>query len=147
MAISHGDHPLTRIERPPICNPGTQSETTTMNTATTTSPVSSTEEVFKRHLQAFAEGLDALVSDYTDESCILLADRRISGVPAIRKFFADFLQSIQPGFWEAFKVERNEVQGEVAYLVWSAKPFVPLATDTLHVKNGKILVQTFTVLA
>ncbi|WP_267884222.1 hypothetical protein [Paracidovorax citrulli] len=34
--------------------------------------------------------------------------------------------------------------GEVAYLVWEAKPFVPMATDTLYVRDGKIAVQTFT---
>lgn len=109
--------------------------------------VRNTHEVFDNHLQAFAQGLDALVSDYAEDSTIILPDRTVHGMTAIRQFFADFLQGIQPGFWEAFKITRQAVNGEIAYLVWEAKPFVTMATDTLQVRNGKINVQTFTPFA
>jgi hypothetical protein len=36
------------------------------------------------------------------------------------------------------------IEGEIAYLTWSAEPFVRLATDTLLVRDGKIVAQTFT---
>lgn len=107
----------------------------------------STREVFDHHLQAFAQGIDALASDYSEDSTIILPDRTLHGLTAIRQFFADFLQGIQPGFWEAFKITRQAVDGEIAYLVWEAKPFVTMATDTLQVRNGKINVQTFTPFA
>lgn len=116
-------------------------DTATAKTAATT------HQVFEHHLQAFAEGVDALVSDYTEQSVIQLPDTTLRGLTQIRKFFADFLASIQPGFWEAFQIKRQDVEGDIAYLVWSAQPFVTMATDTLYVRDGKILVQTFTPFA
>jgi len=110
----------------------------------TATKAASTQQVFDHHLQSFALGLDALLSNYTDESVIQLPDKTLRGLSAIRQFFADFLASIQPGFWEAFSIQRQTVEGDIAYLVWSAKPFVVMATDTLYVRNGKIAVQTFT---
>jgi hypothetical protein len=41
-------------------------------------------------------------------------------------------------------MNRQEIVGEVAYIHWERKPWFPLATDTFVVRNGKILVQTFT---
>lgn len=101
-------------------------------------------QVFDHHLQAFAEGLDSLVSDYTESSVIVLPDATYAGLAQIREFFSGFIESIQPGFWEAFRIRRQSVEGDVAYLVWEAKPFVELATDTLLIREGVIVVQTFT---
>lgn len=112
-----------------------------------TKKVASTHEVFDHHLQAFALGLDALVSDYTEQSVIQLPDKTLRGLTEIRQFFSDFLGSIQPGFWESFQIKRQAVEGDTAYLVWDAKPFVAMATDTLYVRDGKIRVQTFTPFA
>lgn len=109
--------------------------------------VRSTQEVFTHHLGAFAQGLDALVSDYSEQSCILLQHSTITGLDGIRRFFDGFLKDIQPGFWEAFKIQRQEVRGDVAYLVWEARPFIALATDTLLVRDGRIRIQTFTAFA
>lgn len=109
--------------------------------------VRNTHEVFDHHLQAFAQGLDALVSDYTEQSSIVLQDQTITGLAGIRQFFDGFMKSIQPGFWEAFRIVRQDVTGDIAYLVWEARPFVGLATDTLLIRDGKIAVQTFTALA
>ena len=106
-----------------------------------------THQVFDHHLQAFAEGLDAIVSDYTDRSVILLPDATHAGLTAIRGFFAGFLASTPPGFWEAFRIVHQSVEGDVAYLVWEARPFVERATDTLVIRHGAIEVQTFTPFA
>ncbi len=111
---------------------------------TTAKKVADIRQVFDHHLQSFALGLDALMSDYSDESVIQLPDRTLRGLSEIRQFFSDFLASIKPGFWEAFHVQRQVIEGDIAYLVWDAKPFVALATDTLYVRDGKIVVQTFT---
>ena len=107
----------------------------------------STQDVLAHHLQAFAQGIDALVSDYAEGSSIVLQNATISGLVGIRKFFDDFLKQIKPGFWEAFRIQRQEVCGDVAYLVWEAKPFIAMAADTLLVRDGKIQVQTFTAFA
>jgi len=105
-----------------------------------------TKAVFDHHLGAFAQGLDALVSDYTDESIIVTPDAAHKGLNEIRAFFQAFLESATPEFWKEFKIASRSVHGEIAYLVWSSRPSVPMATDTLLVRNGKILVQTFTLL-
>jgi ketosteroid isomerase-like protein len=118
-----------------------------MTVTPSTAPVRSPREVFAHHLGAFAEGLDALVSDYSEDASICLKDQTITGLDGIRAFFDAFLKGIQPGFWESFDIVRQEVNGDVAYLVWAAAPFVTLATDTMLIRDGKIHVQTFTVLA
>jgi len=103
-----------------------------------------TKTVLDHHLGAFAKGLDEIMKDYTASSVILTHDQRYQGIAAIRSFFDGFLQSVKPGFWEAFKISAQAIDGDVAYLVWEAKPFVNHATDTLVIRQGKIAVQTFT---
>lgn len=38
----------------------------------------------------------------------------------------------------------HAVEGEIAYVVWKADPFIPTAADTFLIRDGKILVQTVT---
>lgn len=125
---------------------GGNNEENTVSDVMESHRVRSTQEVFAHHLEAFAQGLDALLADYTEQSSIVLQSGTITGLPAIRRFFEDFLKDIRLGFWEAFKIQRQEVCADVAYMVWEAKPFVAMATDTLLVRDGKIHVQTFTTL-
>ena len=103
-----------------------------------------TNEVFDHHLGAFAKGLDELMKDYDEKSVIVTPDKLFRGQDEIRGFFKSFLDGAKPAFWEAFKVTSKSTEGEIGYLAWEAKPFVTLATDTLFVKDGKVLVQTFT---
>jgi len=103
-----------------------------------------TQRVFAHHLGSFSEGIDSIVSDYTEQSVLLTPDATYRGLEQIRDFFDGFLKSASQEFWDAFKIGTQGIEGEIAYMTWSAEPFVPLATDTLLVRNGKILVQTFT---
>ncbi|RYF37059.1 MAG: nuclear transport factor 2 family protein [Comamonadaceae bacterium] len=103
-----------------------------------------TATVLQHHLGAFAKGLDELMRDYAASSVILTHDKHYRGLAQISGFFDGFLKSIKPGFWEAFKITAQSIDRDVAYLVWEAKPFVNIATDTLVVRGGKIAVQTFT---
>jgi hypothetical protein len=105
---------------------------------------SATQNVLEHHLGAFAKGLDELMRDYSAASVILTHDKKYRGVTEIRGFFDGFLQSVKPGFWEAFKINAQAIDRDVAYLVWEAKPFVNIATDTLVIRHRKIVVQTFT---
>ena len=114
------------------------------NSAVATNTVSITEQVFHHHLGAFAEGIDSLMDDYTDNSIIITPTGNYVGLGEIRAFFEAFLASATPEFWSAFKVTGQFVQDDVAYLTWSAVPFVPMATDTLVVRNARIVIQTFT---
>ena len=42
---------------------------------------------------------------------------------------------------------RQEVIGDVAYILWEAKPWFPMATDTFIVRDGKFVMQTFAAYA
>lgn len=100
--------------------------------------------VFDHHLGAFAQGIDAILADYTEDSVVFTPSATYRGLKDIRAFFQAFLDGATPEFWQAFKVEQKQVDGAIAYLVWSSMPSVPKATDTLFIREGKIAVQTFT---
>jgi hypothetical protein len=104
---------------------------------------SQTEAVLHRHLQAASEGVDAVMQDYVDESVLITHDATHRGRVEIRQFFTELLEGASKGFINAFKMNRQEVTGELAYILWEAKPWFPFATDTLLVRNGKIVLQTF----
>lgn len=106
-----------------------------------------TQKVFNHHLGAFAEGIDALMADYADDSVIATPTGNHVGKAEIRAFFQKFLNDATPEFWAAFKVGTQYVKEDIAYLTWSAEPFVPMATDTLLVRNDRIWIQTFTPFA
>ncbi|TLU74000.1 nuclear transport factor 2 family protein [Lichenicoccus roseus] len=104
-------------------------------------------EVLDHHLGAFAEGVDAVLSDYTPDAVLITPEATYHGATAIWRFFDQFIARGTPAFWSAFTIERREVVGDVAYITWSAHPAVTLATDTFVVVAGKIVVQTYTPLA
>lgn len=103
-----------------------------------------TQRVFAHHLAAFGDGIDAVLSDYTEQSVLLTPDATYRGLQQIREFFDAFLKGASPEFWAAFSLGTQVIEGEVAYMTWSAGPFMPLATDTLLIRGGRIQVQTFT---
>jgi hypothetical protein len=68
--------------------------------------------------------------------------RRGSG--EIRSLFGSLVADLPPG--SAFEVSQQIIEEEIAYVVWSAesgKLKIPFATDTLIVRDGKIIAQTF----
>ena len=104
----------------------------------------STEDVLRNHLVAAKEGVDAIMQDYTDESVLLTQGATYHGLDEIHQFFSALLDGLPTGFFDDFQMNRQEVTGELAYILWERKPWFPLATDTFVVRNGKILFQTFT---
>ena len=103
----------------------------------------STQDTLMRHLNALAGGVDTIMRDYTESSVLLTPQGPHRGLAGIRAFFAGFLAASPPELLAAFTLERQDVVGEVAYIVWKAEPYIPLATDTFVIRDGKILVQTF----
>jgi ketosteroid isomerase-like protein len=100
-------------------------------------------ETLQHHLEALvAQDIDAIVSDYTDESVLITPDVTIRGTSELRDFFTDALKAM-PGFVDAIALNRQEIEGDVAYIVWTAPGFMTLGTDTFLVRDGKIVVQTF----
>ncbi len=107
------------------------------------SQVPSPEAIVEHHIQALQqEDVDAVLQDYTDESVIVTQTAIYRGFDELREFFAETLKMVPEGFWDAYTTTRQEVVGEILYDVWEAKPWFPCGTDTLLIRNGKILVQT-----
>jgi len=104
-----------------------------------------TEATLNHHIQAAVAGdLDGILSDYTEDSVIYSQSGPARGLAGIREFFGEFLKNKPPGFPEDVEMLRQDVEGEVAYIVWKCGDALPLATDTLLVRDGKIKAQTFT---
>ena len=87
----------------------------------------STEGTLNRHLQAIAQGADAIMADYTEESVLFTQNGPFVGLAAIRGFFEAFIAGAPPELIPAVRVTRADVHGEVAYIIWQAEPFIPLA--------------------
>jgi ketosteroid isomerase-like protein len=107
----------------------------------------STQSTLEHHLQAFGEGIDSIMQDYTEDSVVVIPEATYRGLEEIRTFFTAFVESLPEGIWDAFQMNRQEVVGEVAYILWEAQPWIPLGTDTFVVRDGKIMYQTFAAYA
>lgn len=116
------------------------------DTATAVRPMS-TEGVLRNHLRAATLGVEAIMQDYAEESVLITHDATYRGRAEIRRFFTGLLEQLPAGFFEAMTMIRQDVIGEVAYILWERRPHVPRATDTFVVRNGKILFQTYTATA
>lgn len=102
-----------------------------------------TEAVLLRHLQAATAGVDAVMADYTESSVVITPDGTYRGLAEIREYFTTLLEGAFRGFIKSFKMIRQDVAGDVAFIVWDAPPWFHHATDTFVIGNDKILVQTF----
>jgi ketosteroid isomerase-like protein len=105
----------------------------------------STQSVLDHHLNAFREGLDAIMSDYTNESVFFTPQATLIGIQPIRDFFHAFLTSSPPELISAMTLSKAEVNGDHAYIHWKADPFIPFASDTFAIRDGKIVMQSFAV--
>ena len=106
-----------------------------------------TRQILEHHLGALAAGdLDAILSDYTDDSTLIGPDGAVKGTRAIRAFFESGLDSLfKPGTYE-FTMDTLQVADDIAYIVWHANcasADIVFATDTFLIRDGKIAVQTF----
>ena len=102
-----------------------------------------TQAVVEHHLGAVAEGMDALMGDFTDQSVIITPDATFTGIAEIRGFFEAFVAGLPEGFMDSFKVTKTVYVGEIGYILWEAKPWFVMGTDTFTVRDNKIMVQTF----
>ncbi len=99
------------------------------------------------HLEAFGAGdVDEVPKDYTGDSVLLTPNGPVRGLDELRAAFTDFLTGLfAPGTY-MLDLDRMEIAGDVAYIVWhadGAAASVPIATDTFVVRDGVIAVQTF----
>ena len=93
------------------------------------------KEVIMRHLNSFLDNnLDALLSDYTNESVLIIS-----------AFFVDFSLNF-PKEESHFVLDKVVANNDLVYILWHAKTSrlqVPIGSDTFIIKDGKIYQQTF----
>ena len=104
------------------------------------------ESILAHHLEALGQGdIDAILTDYAEDAIIFAPHGIIRGLNAIRAVFTNFVKNSPPELLPAFKIVRQEIVDEVAYIIWEAKPFIAMATDTFIFRDGKISVQTYAI--
>lgn len=105
-----------------------------------------TQKVWEHHRSAFlSKNIDDIMEDYTEDSVVATHDQVNRGLAEIRLFFDIFIKTTEPVFWDVFKTQAKMIAGPVAYLVWEAKPYVAMGTDTFVIRDNKILTQTITM--
>ena len=101
----------------------------------------STQDVLRHHLDALAtQDIDAVVSDYAQNASLITPEATVTGPTALHDFFTEILKAM-PGITDALSIDRTEIVGEVAYIVWHAPGFALLGTDTFLVRDGRIVTQ------
>lgn len=103
-----------------------------------------TESVLQHHMQALlARNLDEILKDYCKASILCTPMGTARGLKEIQDFFAQALSGFTPEALANMKNIRQEIDGDYAYILWSALPVVSFGGDTFHVRDGKIIMQTF----
>ena len=110
----------------------------------------STEDVLNHHLTSFGAGdLEGVMSDYTEDSVIILPGAKLEGLEAIEGLFVALIGEFsKPGM--VFNMGDVAIHNNVAYITWTAETadnVYGLSTDTFVIEDGKIAVQTVTVAA
>ena len=101
-----------------------------------------THAVLNHHLHSLGIGdVPAVMADYTEDSVLLSITGVIKGTEALDLFFREFLSSM-PEFMVDFRILRQDIVGEIAYIVWESPKYAPMGTDTFLIRDGKILTQT-----
>jgi ketosteroid isomerase-like protein len=103
-----------------------------------------TGAVLVNHIQALAtRDLDLIVSDYSEDAVVFSPQGAFQGHANIRAFFGAALGMLTPEAMGNLKVSKQEINGEYAYVLWSALPVIAYAGDTFQVHDGKIVLQSF----
>ena len=108
--------------------------------------MTSTKDVLDHHLKCFSEGdLTGILSDYAPGAVMFTPDGPLRGADAMRPLFQAMIAEFgKPG--AAFRLKRQSVDGEYAYIVWTAETadnVYEVGTDTFVVRDGKIVAQSF----
>lgn len=105
-----------------------------------------TKVLLTHHLSSFLNNdLEAVVSDYTDESVLITQPATYIGRKEIATFFADFMTHFPKGNAN-FDLDEIVIKDEFAFIVWHANNptlNVSLGSDTFVIKGDKIHRQTF----
>lgn len=106
----------------------------------------STRDVLDHHVKCFFEfDLEGILSDYAPGAVLFTPDGPLKGADGIRPFYqAMFTEFGKPG--TVFSLKHLSVEGDYAYVLWTAETadnVYEIGTDTLVVRDGRILAQSF----
>lgn len=102
------------------------------------------EEIMLHHIDAVGSGnMEEILKDYTEESLIISPEKTYQGLKNLPPFFTSWIEGVPPGAGELFEITHQHIVGEVAYIVWKMGDFVPFATDTYVIRDGKIMLHLF----
>jgi len=109
--------------------------------------VDSTETVVRRHWAAYCRGdVPALIADYAEDAVLITPlTGVVRGRAGIEAVLTSVFSSAFPVASSRFALETELVDGEIAFLRWSVEtPQLRTrgATDTIVVRNGRIVGQT-----
>jgi len=118
-----------------------------VSVAETTKKMALTKDVLDHHLKCFGEGdLKGILSDYAAGAVLFTSAGPLRGADAMRPLFQALIAEFgKPG--AAFRMKQQSVEGDYAYILWTAETadnVYELGTDTLVVRDGKIVAQSFT---
>ena len=103
-------------------------------------------KIIMHHLGSFQDNdLEALITDYTNESVLITREETYKGPGEIKEFFASLMIHF-PKLKSNFQLDKLVVNNELVYIVWHANTpslNVSFGTDTFIIKDGKIYQQTF----
>ena len=104
------------------------------------------KEVVMHHLNSFLDNnLEAVMSDYTNESVLITQDTTYTGLEEIRAFFAGLIMHF-PHQKSNLVLDKLVANNGLVYIVWHANTpslQVPIGSDTFIIKDGIIYQQTF----
>jgi len=86
---------------------------------------------------------EAILSDYAADAILLTPNGVFNGIDEIKAFFEGFMTQLPPDFISNLVLDVNEVNGDYAYITWHSGDVAPLGTDTFHIIDGKIVMQSF----
>jgi ketosteroid isomerase-like protein len=102
-----------------------------------------TNEVWTHHIEAWqARSLDAIVSDYNEDSVLILNNQVFKGTRAIKNVFAQLFGIFDHG---QNRIDTPVLSGRIVYITWHFTPTGEsefFGTDTFVIEQGKIAVQT-----
>lgn len=103
-----------------------------------------TESVLGQHIATLVtRNVEAIVSDYAADAVIFAPNGVFKGTDNIRTFFTGALGMLPKEATDNLKVISQSIDGEFAYVLWSAQPAIAFAGDSFCVRDGKIVMQSF----
>lgn len=104
----------------------------------------STKDIWQHHIEAWeSKDLNGIVSDYTENSVLILNNKIYRGKSEIGKIFERLFEIFEKG---TNQIQPAIIEGRVVYITWHFSPesqnTAYFGTDTFLIEDSKIAVQT-----